>query len=146
MRRDYLVIWGYHINCNFTCRYFKLSWNSSALSQSNGRKFSGSSINCFIPCESNLSNKKIPEVWSFSLTGQWTYFLLTQKIAFFSTSGKSSQLSCSTVVLFYLSQLSACITSCFLADMFVSHKKTWEWVKNFISWQNSSKVISVSYI
>ena len=28
----------------FTCRYFKLSWNTSALSQSNCRNFSGSSI------------------------------------------------------------------------------------------------------
>ena len=28
----------------FTCRYFKLSWNTTALSQSNGRNFSCSSI------------------------------------------------------------------------------------------------------
>ena len=68
-------------------------------------------IHCFIPCESNLSNKKkIPEVWSFSLTGQWIYCSLTQKIAFFSTSGKPSQLSRFTVVLCHLSQLSAWMT------------------------------------
>ena len=32
----------------FTCRYFKLSWNTTALSQSNCRNFSCSSINCKI--------------------------------------------------------------------------------------------------
>ena len=32
----------------FTCRYFKLRWNTSALSQSNGRNFSGSSITIVI--------------------------------------------------------------------------------------------------
>ena len=31
--------------CNFTCRHFKLSWNTTALSQSNCRNFSCSSIN-----------------------------------------------------------------------------------------------------
>ena len=29
--------------CNFTCRYFKLSWNTTGLSQSNRRNFSCSS-------------------------------------------------------------------------------------------------------
>ena len=33
----------------FTCRYFKLSWNTTALSQSNCRNFSCSSISKFIP-------------------------------------------------------------------------------------------------
>ena len=45
MRRDYLVFLDYHSNCNLTWRYFKLSWNTSTLSQSN---FWGSSINTFI--------------------------------------------------------------------------------------------------
>ena len=36
--------------CNFifTCRYFKLSWNTTALNQSNCRNFSCSSISCVI--------------------------------------------------------------------------------------------------
>ena len=36
--------WVTIVTVIFTCRYFKLSWNNSALSQSNGRNFSGSSI------------------------------------------------------------------------------------------------------
>ena len=36
--------WVTIVTVIFTCRYFKLSWNTSALSQSNGRNFSGSSI------------------------------------------------------------------------------------------------------
>ena len=42
------IIWWFCVTILtviFTCRYFKLSWNTSALSQSNGRNFSGSSIN-----------------------------------------------------------------------------------------------------
>ena len=41
------IIWWFWVTIVtviFTCRYFKLSWNTSALSQSNGRNFSGSSI------------------------------------------------------------------------------------------------------
>ena len=41
------IIWWFWViivTVIFTCRYFKLSWNTSALSQSNGRNFSGSSI------------------------------------------------------------------------------------------------------
>ena len=41
------IIWWFWVTIvtvNFTCRYFKFSWNTSALSQSNGRNFSGSSI------------------------------------------------------------------------------------------------------
>ena len=41
------IIWWFWVTIVtviFTCRYFKLSWNTSALSQSNGRYFSGSSI------------------------------------------------------------------------------------------------------
>ena len=34
----------------FTCRYFKLSWNTTALSQSNCRNFSCSSINWRLIC------------------------------------------------------------------------------------------------
>ena len=30
--------------CNFTCRYFKLSWNTTSLTQSNCRNFSCSSL------------------------------------------------------------------------------------------------------
>ena len=37
-------LWVTIVTVIFTCRYFKLSWNTSALSQSNGRNFSGSSI------------------------------------------------------------------------------------------------------
>ena len=36
--------WVTIVTVIFTCRYFKLSWNTSALSQWNGRNFSGSSI------------------------------------------------------------------------------------------------------
>ena len=45
------IIWWFWVTILtviFTCRYFKLSWNTSALSQSNGRNVSGSSINCEI--------------------------------------------------------------------------------------------------
>ena len=41
------IIWWFGVTIVtviFTCRYFKSSWNTSALSQSNGRNFSGSSI------------------------------------------------------------------------------------------------------
>ena len=41
------IIWWFWVTIVtviFTCRYFKLSWNTSALRQSNGRNFSGSSI------------------------------------------------------------------------------------------------------
>ena len=41
------IIWWFWVTIVtviFTCRYFILSWNTSALSQSNGRNFSGSSI------------------------------------------------------------------------------------------------------
>ena len=41
------IIWWFGVTIVtviFTCRYFKLSWNTSVLSQSNGRNFSGSSI------------------------------------------------------------------------------------------------------
>ena len=39
----------------FTCRYFRLSWNTTALSQSNCRNFSRRSINSVIPtsCSAN---------------------------------------------------------------------------------------------
>ena len=42
------IIWWFWVTIVtliFTCRYFKLSWNTSALSQSNGRNFPRSSIN-----------------------------------------------------------------------------------------------------
>ena len=45
---DKKIIWWFGVTIVtviFTCRYFKLSWNTSALSQSNGTNFSGSSIN-----------------------------------------------------------------------------------------------------
>jgi len=41
------IIWWFWVTIVtvvFICKYFKLSWNTSALSQSNGRNFSGSSI------------------------------------------------------------------------------------------------------
>ena len=46
------IIWWFWVTIVtviFTCRYFKLSWNTSALGQSNGRNFSGSSISGVIP-------------------------------------------------------------------------------------------------
>ena len=46
-RTNHAVICLYHFpqkDCNFTCRYFKLSWNTTALSQSNCRNFSCSGI------------------------------------------------------------------------------------------------------
>ena len=55
----------------FTCRYFKLSWNITALSQSNCRKFSCSIINSYI--ESLLCN-----VWRTNCF----FFPLTQCISF----------------------------------------------------------------
>ena len=45
------IIWWFWVTIVtviFTHRYFKLSWNTSALSQSNARNFSGSSIIIFI--------------------------------------------------------------------------------------------------
>ena len=56
----------------FKCRYFKLRWNSTALSQSNCRKFSCSSIkNEIQPCKSTAfymywckkSNKMLCFIW-----------------------------------------------------------------------------------
>ena len=55
----------------FTCRYFKLSWNITALSQSNCRNFSCSIINSYI--ESLLCN-----VWRTNCF----FFPLTQCISF----------------------------------------------------------------
>ena len=46
------IIWWFWVTIVtviFTCRYFQLSWNTSALGQSNGRNFSGSSISGVIP-------------------------------------------------------------------------------------------------
>ena len=47
---DEIICWFWVtiVTVIFTCRYFKLSWNTSALSQSNGRNFSGSRINTII--------------------------------------------------------------------------------------------------
>ena len=49
----------------FTCRYFKLSWNTTALSQSNCRNFS---------C-SGWDNKVIPPIFSISLYPLGGWFL-----------------------------------------------------------------------
>ena len=43
----------------FTCRYFKLSWNTTALSQSNCKNFSCSSIRLEIPLASTINSKYI---------------------------------------------------------------------------------------
>ena len=55
------IIWWFWVTIVtviFTCRYFKLSWNTSALSQSNGRNFSGSSINELIMSGTNYMCSK----------------------------------------------------------------------------------------
>ena len=57
MRRDYLVTWVTIVTVIFTCRYFKLSSNTSALSQSNCRNFSGSCIN------TTIAEKFLPFDW-----------------------------------------------------------------------------------
>ena len=46
-RTNHVIICLYYYSqkvCNFKCRYFKLSWSTTALSQSNCRNFSCSSI------------------------------------------------------------------------------------------------------
>ena len=49
LSRKIMLLFVYTSTCKrfviFTCRYFKLSWNTTALSQSNCRNFSCSSIN-----------------------------------------------------------------------------------------------------
>ena len=55
----------------FTCRYFKLSWNTTALSQSDCRNFSCSSIRCEIQSEIN----GIGNVASYCLSS-WDNWLL----------------------------------------------------------------------
>ena len=58
----------------FTCRYFKLSWHTTALSQSNWRNFSCSSINTDIfarrrgaQWSSKKCTKKVMHVWNCCL-------------------------------------------------------------------------------
>ena len=68
----------------FACRYFKLSWNTTALSQSNYRNFSWSSINLFIQFKWNIIWLRIP-------TGRrWTSWLF---IALLRTFGLQVQFS-----------------------------------------------------
>ena len=50
----------------FTCRYFKLSWNTTALSQSNCRNFSCSSIKIDIQLQRKMNRKNM----KLLLTGQ----------------------------------------------------------------------------
>ena len=46
-RTNHAIIYLYYFYLIFTCRYFKLSWNPTALSQSNCRNFSCSRITFF---------------------------------------------------------------------------------------------------
>ena len=60
------IIWWFWVTIVtviFTCRYFKLSWNTSALSQSNGRNFSGSSIKPLIWLR-DIQQKSLRAGWS----------------------------------------------------------------------------------
>ena len=77
----------------FTCRYFKLSWNTTALSQSNCRNFSCSSIN-------DINSNEIPnhfvQIYSWfneDCFGHWK--LCTVKLLFSGhSSNHYSELSC----------------------------------------------------
>ena len=52
----------------FTCRYFKLSWNTTALSQSNCRNFSFSSIIFEVSCHTHPTRaKRFTEMCLFSI-------------------------------------------------------------------------------
>ena len=53
--------WVTIVTVIFTCRYFKLSWNTSALSQWNGRNFSGSSIMAVISYVGDTKFYQLPE-------------------------------------------------------------------------------------
>ena len=63
------IIWWFWVamivTVILTCRYFKLSWNTSALSQSNCRSFSVSSIRCETSWQE--SNSTVRRKWSWSL-------------------------------------------------------------------------------
>ena len=64
--------------CNFTCRYFKLSWNTTALSQSNCRNFSCNFHNIRdtaplmrrLQFRSNPTTKLSKHVWRLLTQGQ----------------------------------------------------------------------------
>ena len=65
----------------FTCRYFKLSWNTTALSQSNCRNFSRSSIN-----DNTISNristntKLLAFQRNIQTESNWLMMMMTNKI------------------------------------------------------------------
>ena len=62
----------------FTCRYFKLSWNTTALSQSNCRNFSCSSIN-----KKHFTRSYKIVTYCIKITDKFTIYtwkIITQKI------------------------------------------------------------------
>ena len=67
----------------FICRYFKLSWNTTALSRSNCRNFSCSSINTRIPVHFKVAIRREEKVWEnyFFL---WITHVITCWIGFHS--------------------------------------------------------------
>ena len=66
----------------FTCRYFILSWNTTALSQSNCRNFSCSSINVRIFYISNVGN---------CMHRDWPQQLLWFGVASFNKNGSKNK-------------------------------------------------------
>ena len=68
-----MLLFVYTTTCKrfviFTYRYFKLSWNTTPLSQSNFRKFSCSSITNLIYYIKNLTFNCIKEILSEVITG-----------------------------------------------------------------------------
>ena len=71
------IIWWFGVavivTVIFACRYFKLSWNTSALSQSNCRNFSGSSTGVKVVDKNQIST--VRRKWSWSLIRAWKWVM-----------------------------------------------------------------------
>ena len=66
----------------FTCRYFKLSWNTTALSQSNYRNFSCSGIRY----RTQLLVPVLPECWIFKMAWLCYFLVSSYRSALFALS------------------------------------------------------------